>query len=182
LPVPLPLSSLISVAPADPSNVAPLLRIPNYPHDVSRATYLAQPSLHRPAPKRHRELRPCRVNRTGRLIAQDGRVAPTRRELLGVAIAVALDGSSVAGKAMPATGTRGPAAGLRAADPPQRKRLWKLYVLEVGEFIEGPERHASSVPGASAIILSHTLTSLKCLRRSPSQAREPTRSTTEKKA
>jgi len=82
LHVTLPLSNLISIGLADPSNVPPLLRIFDNPHDVSRATYLAQPSLYRAPPKRRRKLRPCRVSRTGRLIAQDGRVAPTRRELL----------------------------------------------------------------------------------------------------
>jgi len=180
LPVTLPLSSLISIAPTDPHHVPPPLRLLNNPYDVSRATYLAQPSLHRPPPQCHRELRPRRVSRTGSLVAQGGRVAPARRKLLGVLIAVAPDGSSVAGEAMPATGPRGPATGLRAADPPQRKRLGKLDFLEVVELIEGPERHASCLPGARGTVLSHTLTSCACLRRTPSQAREPRPFPTEK--
>ncbi len=179
LPVTLPLSSLISVAPADPSNVAPLLRIFDDPYNVSSATYLAQPSLHRPSSKRHRELRPRRVSRAGRLVTKGGLVAPARCELLSVPIAVALHRSSVAGEAMPAAGPRRPAAGHRAADPAQRKKPGKPDFLEVVEFIEGPERHASCVPGASATVLSHTLTSIACLRRTPSQAREPRRFPTE---
>ncbi len=41
LPVTLPLSSLISIAPADPRNVPPPLRLLDDPQDVGSATYLA---------------------------------------------------------------------------------------------------------------------------------------------
>jgi len=146
LPVTLPLSSLISIAPADPSNVPPLRRILNYPHDVSRATYLAHPALHRPTPKRHRELRPRRVSRAGRVVAPHVGVSPAGGELLGVAIAVALDRSSMAEEAMPAAGPRRPAAGLRAADPAQRKKSGKPDFFEVVELIERPERHGPCLP------------------------------------
>jgi len=168
-----PLSSDVSIAPAGPSNVPPLLRIFDDPHDVSRATSSAHPSLQRSAPKPHRELRPSRVRRASRLIAHGGRVAPARRELRGVAITIASDDDRVAWAAVPAAGSCGPAARLRAADPAQRKRLWELDFLEVVELVEGPERHGSCVRAASGGVLSHTLTSCACLRKFPSQAREP---------
>ncbi len=179
LSVTLPLSSLISITPANPHDVPPPLRLLNDSHDVSSATYLAQPSSHRPAPKRHRELRPRRFSRAGRLVSQSGLVAPARCELLSMPIAVALDRSSVAGEAMPAAGPRRPAAGLRAANPAQRKKSGKPDFFEVVELVERPERHASCVPGAVGGVLSHTLTSCACLRRFPSQAREPPQLSTE---
>ena len=73
---------------------------------------------------------------------------------------------------MPAAGTRRPAAGLRAADPAQRKKSGKPDFFEVVELVEGPERHDPCLPGALGGVLSHTLTWLACLRRTPSQARE----------
>jgi len=141
-----PLSSDVSIAPAGPSNVPPLLRIFDDPHDVSRATSSAHPSLRRSAPKPHRQLRPRRVSRAGRLIAQRGRIAPARYELLSVSIAVASNRSSVASEAVSAAGSRRSTARLRTADPP--KRLGKLDFVEVVELVEGPERHASCVRAA----------------------------------
>ncbi len=90
------------------------------PHDVARATYLAQSSLHRPTPKRHRKLSPRRVRRAGRLIAPGIGVAPAGRELLSVAIAVAPNRSSVASEAVSAAWPRGPAARRRATNAAQR--------------------------------------------------------------
>ena len=146
--VPAPLELGLAMLPARPYRVSPPLRILNNPHDVSRATYLAHPALHRLPPQCHRELRPRRVFRAGPIVASRVGVSPAGGELLGVAITVALDRSSVAGEAMPAAVSRRPAAGLRAADPAQRKKSGKPDVREVVELVERPERHALSVRAA----------------------------------
>ncbi len=72
--VTLPLSSLVSIEPTDPHDIPPLLRILNDRQDLRR--------------------------RASRLIAHGGRVAPASRELLPVAIAVTLDSSRMASKAV----------------------------------------------------------------------------------
>jgi hypothetical protein len=165
---------------ADPLDLAPERRLGDQPDNLGVPANPAAAARDSPAPERHPEFCARRVPRPRLAVAESRGVPPPGGDLPAMLVAPAPDRGGVAGGAMPAARTRpAPAAGSAAeANEGQRRRQG-----DVVELIDWREfTHESPFAAVGEAVLSHTLTYLSCLRRTPSQAQVSTNKRRKKKA